>query len=176
MGELKRTRVVIQLADRSNVYPEGLIEDVLVKVDELIFPADFYVLDMGTTPPSSSVILLGRPFMKTARTKIDMDKGILTCEIDGEKVAFNVFEAMKYPHDREAVNFVSVFNEVPRTTFYMMNNQEPLEWALHEGITDRDVVDEEGDLGNEVMMLNSLEEMPHVVAHLDMPIPNRKTN
>ncbi|XP_057811664.1 uncharacterized protein LOC131025901 [Salvia miltiorrhiza] len=47
IGPLKPTRVVIQLADRSNVYPEGILEDVLVKVEELIFPADFYILDMG---------------------------------------------------------------------------------------------------------------------------------
>ncbi|KAH6781786.1 hypothetical protein C2S51_007079 [Perilla frutescens var. frutescens] len=58
LGQLKETRVIIQLADRSNVYPEGLIEDVLVKVGELIFPADFYVLDIGKMTPSTSVLLI----------------------------------------------------------------------------------------------------------------------
>ncbi|KAL0428035.1 UNVERIFIED_CONTAM: hypothetical protein Slati_2978300 [Sesamum latifolium] len=38
--------VVLQLADRSIVYPEGVLEDVLVQVNELVIPADFYVLDM----------------------------------------------------------------------------------------------------------------------------------
>ena len=28
------------------MYPKGVVEDVLVKVDKLIFPADFFVLDM----------------------------------------------------------------------------------------------------------------------------------
>ncbi|KAI5323803.1 hypothetical protein L3X38_032875 [Prunus dulcis] len=42
LGELKETKVVIQLADRSNRYPKGLLEDVLVQVNELIFPADFF--------------------------------------------------------------------------------------------------------------------------------------
>ena len=32
LGPLKETRVIIQLADRSNSYPEGIVEDVLVKV------------------------------------------------------------------------------------------------------------------------------------------------
>ena len=45
-GELKETGVVIQLADRSVVYPKGVLEDVLVQVDNLVFPADFYILDM----------------------------------------------------------------------------------------------------------------------------------
>ncbi|XP_010247614.1 PREDICTED: uncharacterized protein LOC104590597 [Nelumbo nucifera] len=39
LGPLKETRVVIQLADRSNAYPEGIVEDVLVQVNDLIFPA-----------------------------------------------------------------------------------------------------------------------------------------
>ncbi|XP_023742499.2 uncharacterized protein LOC111890630 [Lactuca sativa] len=46
-GTLSKTGVIIQLADRSLVHPKGVLEDVLVQVDEFIFPADFYVLDMG---------------------------------------------------------------------------------------------------------------------------------
>ncbi|KAL0318812.1 UNVERIFIED_CONTAM: hypothetical protein Sangu_2037400 [Sesamum angustifolium] len=76
VGPLKETGVVIQLADRSVVYPEGVLEDVLVQVNELVFPADFYVLDMREdNSPSSTSILLGRPFLKTARTKIDVHAG-----------------------------------------------------------------------------------------------------
>ncbi|CAN6570534.1 unnamed protein product [Malus baccata var. baccata] len=65
-GELKPTSSIIQLADRSITYPRGVIEDVIVKVDSLYLPADFMVLDMDedlTTP-----IILGRPFLATART------------------------------------------------------------------------------------------------------------
>ncbi|XP_057803367.1 uncharacterized protein LOC131018670 [Salvia miltiorrhiza] len=79
IGPLKPTRVVIQLAHRSNVYPEGILEDVLVKVEELIFPADFYILDMGKSKARDPVMLLGRPFLKTATTRIDYDTGKLTC-------------------------------------------------------------------------------------------------
>ncbi|XP_022865519.1 uncharacterized protein LOC111385368 [Olea europaea var. sylvestris] len=46
LGPLNETSVVIQLANESNVYPKGLVEDILVKVNDLIFPTDFYVLDM----------------------------------------------------------------------------------------------------------------------------------
>ena len=42
---LKETRVTIQLADRSVIYPEGVLENVLIQVNDLIFPADFYVID-----------------------------------------------------------------------------------------------------------------------------------
>ncbi|KAM1048573.1 hypothetical protein ACFX2C_027771 [Malus domestica] len=46
LGELKHDGVIIQLADRSNAYPQGVLEDVLVQVDHLVFPADFFVLEM----------------------------------------------------------------------------------------------------------------------------------
>ncbi|KAM1119490.1 hypothetical protein FF2_043133 [Malus domestica] len=60
LGELKNDGVIIQLADRSNAYPKGVLEDVLVQVDHLIFPADFYVLDMEDSGHSSpSPLLLG---------------------------------------------------------------------------------------------------------------------
>ena len=45
LGEAKPTTVTLQLADRSLTYPHGIVENVLVKVDKFIFPADFIVLD-----------------------------------------------------------------------------------------------------------------------------------
>ncbi|KAM1718125.1 hypothetical protein ACFX11_025878 [Malus domestica] len=60
LGELKNDGVIIQLANRSNVYPKGVLEDVLVQVNHLIFPADFYVLEMDDSSHSSPLpILLG---------------------------------------------------------------------------------------------------------------------
>ncbi|CAN6575411.1 unnamed protein product [Malus baccata var. baccata] len=96
LGDLKETKVVIQLADRSNRYPKGLLEDVLVQVNELIFPADFFVLEMEHDPmPTALPLILGRPFLRTARTKIDVYDGTLTMEIDGEIVKFRIFDAMR---------------------------------------------------------------------------------
>ena len=51
VGELKETGVIIQLANRSNAYLNGVLEDVLVQINELVFPADFYVLDMERITP-----------------------------------------------------------------------------------------------------------------------------
>ncbi|XP_052489872.1 uncharacterized protein LOC128042542 [Gossypium raimondii] len=83
LGVLKDKGLIIQLADRSNAYPDGVLEDVLVQVNELVFPTDFYVLDMGPNDNSIDVpLLLGRPFLKTARTKIDVHNGNLTMEFD----------------------------------------------------------------------------------------------
>ena len=45
-------------------------------------------------------ILLGRPFLKTARAMINVHDGVLTMEFDGEVIKFNLFEAMKHPSDQ----------------------------------------------------------------------------
>nr|XP_027086604.1 uncharacterized protein LOC113708340 [Coffea arabica] len=84
LGPLKETGIIIQLADRTNAYLDGLVEDVLVKVNDLVFPADFYVLDMDDDhSPDPSPLLLGRPFMSTAQTKIDVNKVQEVFETDG---------------------------------------------------------------------------------------------
>ena len=93
LGVLKQTGIVIQLADGSNAYPKGVLEDVLVQVNGLIFLADFYVLYMnGGCSPKKLPLLLRRPFMKIARTKIDVYNGTLTMEFDGEIASFQVLE------------------------------------------------------------------------------------
>ncbi|XP_073033722.1 uncharacterized protein [Primulina eburnea] len=118
LGPLKETRVVIQLADRSNAYPEGVVEDVLVQVKELIFPADFYILRMEEDSTTiSAPILLGRPFMKTARTKIDVEEGTLSVEFDGEIVKFSIFDAMKYPNENHSICSIDIVDSIVQECF-----------------------------------------------------------
>ncbi|XP_027338014.1 uncharacterized protein LOC113851936 [Abrus precatorius] len=57
LGLLKQTGVVIQLANRSTAFHIGVVEDVLVRVNKLIFPADFYILDMAEEPNMPTLIL-----------------------------------------------------------------------------------------------------------------------
>jgi len=86
---LNKTSIVIQLADRSFVYPLGVIEDVLVKINSLDIPYNFYILDMEHDSCDSSnntLILFGRPFLKTANTKIDCGKDTLSMEVGDEKI------------------------------------------------------------------------------------------
>ncbi|RDY14407.1 hypothetical protein CR513_00511, partial [Mucuna pruriens] len=59
----------------------GYLEDVLVEVNELIFPTNFYVLDMEyEMSRKGSTLILGRPFLMTARTKIDLYAETLSME------------------------------------------------------------------------------------------------
>ena len=89
--ELKPTRMTLQLADRSTKYPHGIVEDLLVKVDKFLFPVDFVVMDIEED--AEVPLILGRPFMKTTKVIIDVDKGKLKVCVLDEEVSFNVFEA-----------------------------------------------------------------------------------
>ena len=78
-----------------------MIEDVIVKIDSLVIPCDFYILDMECDACDSSnntPILFGRPFLKTANMKIDYGKDTLSMEVGDEKIEFNFHDAMNYPH------------------------------------------------------------------------------
>ncbi|XP_037492577.1 uncharacterized protein LOC119369828 [Jatropha curcas] len=97
MGELKPTRMSLQLVDRSIKYPIGIVEDVLVKVGIFIFPIDFVILDIDEDREGS--LILGRPFLATARALIDVYEGKLTLRVGQEEIVFDVLKSCKLPMD-----------------------------------------------------------------------------
>ncbi|KAF7814830.1 uncharacterized protein G2W53_028799 [Senna tora] len=119
-------------ADRSIAYPRGVIEDVLVKVDKFIFPADFIVLDYEED--REVPIILGRPFLATGRTIIDVQKGELKMRVQDEEVTFNVFKAMKLPDEPEECFKVNVIefsiNSAVREVMIKTHPVDPLEAAI----------------------------------------------
>ncbi|XP_022856608.1 uncharacterized protein LOC111377712 [Olea europaea var. sylvestris] len=102
LGPLNETGVIIQLVDKSNAYPKGVVENIIVKVNDLVFSADFYVFDMGYGDQTIP-ILLGRPFLRTSKAKIDFYSGILTMEFDDKINEFNIYDAMKHPDETNPV-------------------------------------------------------------------------
>nr|KYP46022.1 hypothetical protein KK1_032406 [Cajanus cajan] len=46
MSKPQPTNISLQLADETISYLEGIMEDILVKIHNFIFPIDFVVLDM----------------------------------------------------------------------------------------------------------------------------------
>ncbi|KAA3453279.1 Transposon Ty3-I Gag-Pol polyprotein [Gossypium australe] len=99
LGEPTPTRMSIQLADRSIKYPRGVIEDVLVKIDKFIFPIDFVVLDMDED--INVPLILGRPFLATARAVIDVGDGKLALRIGDEEIIFQIYDAMRYSKEQD---------------------------------------------------------------------------
>ena len=81
-----------------------------MKVDKFIFPVDFIVVDFNAD--KEVPIILGRPFLATGKTLIDVQKGELTMRVNDQQVTFNVLEAMKNPDELEDCNFLSVVDFV----------------------------------------------------------------
>ncbi|GJV27686.1 putative reverse transcriptase domain-containing protein, partial [Tanacetum coccineum] len=86
LGELAHTKLTVELADRTVKYPKGIAENILVGIGKFTFPVDFIILDM---PEDIKVpLILGRPFLSTARDKIDVYKRKITLRVEEERIVF----------------------------------------------------------------------------------------
>ena len=96
LGYLKHTDITLQLADRSITKPRGILEDVLVKVNDLHYLVDFKVLDMEAPKQlNHTPIILGRPFLATAKGRIDCESGNIEMASGDKTNRFNIFEVSK---------------------------------------------------------------------------------
>ncbi|XP_058764020.1 uncharacterized protein LOC131637453 [Vicia villosa] len=86
MGDLRPTKMSVQLTDRSVKYPVGVLENKPVRIGQFYIPTDFIIMD--TKEDINTPIILGRPFLATAGAIIDVKKGKLTFEVGEEKVEF----------------------------------------------------------------------------------------
>ncbi|XP_020206915.1 uncharacterized protein LOC109791958 [Cajanus cajan] len=140
--DVRPIRMTLQLADRSIKLPHGIVEDMIVKVDKFMFLVDFVVMDMEEDVEVP--LILGRPFMKTARVIIDMDEGKLKVRVQDEEVSFNVFEAMKCPKGNKDCFRIDVLDDVYLETQNDFKSSSPLEKALLLSNEELDkVIDEE---------------------------------
>ncbi|GJR45462.1 ribonuclease H-like domain-containing protein [Tanacetum coccineum] len=86
LGTLSHTRLTIELADRTIKQPRGIAENVLVRIGKFVFPIDFIILDI---PEDDDVpLILGRPFLSTVHSKIDVYKRKITLRVGEENFVF----------------------------------------------------------------------------------------
>nr|GEU36496.1 reverse transcriptase domain-containing protein [Tanacetum cinerariifolium] len=70
LPELISTRMTLELANRAICTPAGIARDVFVSFGKFTFPADFVIVDHESDPRVP--LILGRPFLWTARALIDV--------------------------------------------------------------------------------------------------------
>ncbi|RVW83972.1 hypothetical protein CK203_047320 [Vitis vinifera] len=97
LGELKSTSITLSLADRSVKFPRGIIEDVLIQIDNFYYPVDFVVLDteQGTSGLNHVPIILGRPFLATANALINCRSGVMQLTFGNMTIELNIFHSCK---------------------------------------------------------------------------------
>nr|GEZ78290.1 reverse transcriptase domain-containing protein [Tanacetum cinerariifolium] len=72
LPELISTRMTLELANRAICTRAGIARDVFVSVGKFTFPADFVIVDNESDPRVP--LILGRPFLRTARALIDVHR------------------------------------------------------------------------------------------------------
>jgi hypothetical protein len=97
LGEIKPTMVVLQLADQSIKRPRGVVEDVLVQIDNFYYPVDFLILDTESFVHANSKIpiILGRPFLATANALINCRNGLMKLSFGHMTLEVNIFNIGK---------------------------------------------------------------------------------
>ncbi|GKB71556.1 reverse transcriptase domain-containing protein, partial [Tanacetum coccineum] len=80
------SELTLELANRSVTHPMGIAEDVVVRVDGFTFLADFVVVNFEPDPRVP--IILGRPFLRTAKALIDLYEEKLTLRVGSDELVF----------------------------------------------------------------------------------------
>ncbi|XP_070014382.1 uncharacterized protein [Nicotiana sylvestris] len=106
LGAPKPTTVMLQLVDRSIAYPEGVIEDVLLKIGKFIFPADFIILDFEAD--EKVPIILGIPLLAIGDAIVKVREGKMIMRVDNEEAVFNVYKTIQLPRHYEELSMISV--------------------------------------------------------------------
>ncbi|XP_021321290.1 uncharacterized protein LOC110437236 [Sorghum bicolor] len=84
---LSPTSIYLQLADQSIRHPAGIAENVPIKIHDFLVPVDFVVVDMDVD--KKVPLILGRPFLSTAKAHIDVGAGETQFTINGAQEKFN---------------------------------------------------------------------------------------
>ncbi|XP_050896901.1 uncharacterized protein LOC127103710 [Lathyrus oleraceus] len=93
-GELKPTRMALTLVNWSIIYPYGVLEDVLIRVDCLFFPIDFVILDMPED--FETPLVLGGSLLEIGRALIDVELRDLVLRFNKENLVLNEFEPIQH--------------------------------------------------------------------------------
>jgi hypothetical protein len=100
------TTMCLQLADLSLCHPEGILDDVCLGVGCFYVAADFIVVETGAS--ENAPIILGRPFLATAKAIIYADAAKIIVTINGRKERFSCKNKIlkapthpRYPYPQE---------------------------------------------------------------------------
>nr|GFA61440.1 reverse transcriptase domain-containing protein [Tanacetum cinerariifolium] len=90
LPELISNRMALELGNWAIGTPAGIARDVFVLVGKFTFPADFVIVDYESDPRVP--IILGRPFLRTARTLIDVHREEMILRDEVKDDIFNLEE------------------------------------------------------------------------------------
>ncbi|XP_024013657.1 uncharacterized protein LOC112087847 [Eutrema salsugineum] len=173
MTDFKPTRISLILADRSTRTPEGVLEDVSIKVGDCMLPTDFIVLEYGEEPKDP--LILGRPFLATAGAIIDVRKGRIALNVGDLVMNFDVDKLMKKPTIDGQNFYVDTLTGFAEEMFQEMHPADPLERTLISSASEAEHLDE--ITASYVKMLDASEQVMQLVAQeepIEVPAKAKK--
>ena len=120
---LQHTTIVLELANRSKVIPEGILEDIIVSLDSWEYPVDFLVLQQKSNLGGNPIIL-GRPWLATADAFIGCRSGNMIISRGTERKQLTLYPSTQSPavahklwlddkyNDKEEVQSVFRINQI----------------------------------------------------------------
>nr|GEV27625.1 hypothetical protein [Tanacetum cinerariifolium] len=111
LPKLIPTRMTFKLANRAICTPAEIVRDVFISVGKFTFPADFVIVDYESDPRVP--LILGRPFLQTARALIDVHGKEMILHDGDERLTLNIrHDTSSYSNQpqRESVNLINIFN------------------------------------------------------------------
>nr|GEW01171.1 reverse transcriptase domain-containing protein [Tanacetum cinerariifolium] len=112
LPELISTCMTLELANRAICTLTGIARDVFVPIGKFTFPADFVTIDYESDPRVP--LILGRPFLRTARALIDVHGEEMILRDDDERLTLNMrHDTSSYSNQprKESINLINVFND-----------------------------------------------------------------
>nr|GEZ61696.1 reverse transcriptase domain-containing protein [Tanacetum cinerariifolium] len=111
LPDLIPTQMTLELANRAIWTPNGIARDVFIPVGKFTFPANFAVVYYESDPRVP--LILGRPFLRTARALIDVHGKEMIFRNKDERLTLNMkhdtASYSNHPH-RESINLINIFN------------------------------------------------------------------
>nr|GEZ58976.1 hypothetical protein [Tanacetum cinerariifolium] len=112
LPEFNSTRMTLELANRAICTPAGIARVVFVPVSKFTFSTDFVIVyyESDLRVP----LILGRPFLQTARALIDVHEEDMILRDGNERLTLNMrHDISSYSNQpqKESINLINVFND-----------------------------------------------------------------
>ncbi|GKB27684.1 reverse transcriptase domain-containing protein, partial [Tanacetum coccineum] len=102
LTHLKKTDMLVEMADMIKKSPIGIVQNVMVKIDKFLFPSDFVVIDM--LAERNETMILGRPFLATIHAKINIFNKEISLGVGEDRITFDM--------DKKIRNFTTYVEKI----------------------------------------------------------------
>nr|GEW16490.1 reverse transcriptase domain-containing protein [Tanacetum cinerariifolium] len=171
LPELIFTRMTLELANQAVCTPAGIARDVFVPVKKFTFLADFVIVDYESDPRVP--LILGRPFLRTARALIDVYEEEMILRDGDERLTLNMrHDTSSYSNQpqKESINMINIYDDsyedYLEDLFATNHLSGSLTFSSHTDLTSSEVKDNifypEGDivLSEKFLNLDSTKDLP----------------